>query len=172
LEKTFDEEIVALMPRLRRFACALTGSAEEADDVLQGAFEKAIKNQKLWQKGTRLDSWMYRIVQNYFLNTIRDRKTRVKYHERAGDEMPSSVDERPQLEARLTLQAVQIEMQGLDPDQRAVMELICIEGHSYSEVAQILDIPMGTVTSRLARGRTALKKALYNFNNPLDGNEG
>ena len=159
-----EKEIVALMPRLRRFACALTGSVEEADDVLQGALERAIKNQALWQKGTRLDSWMYRIVQNHFLNTVRDGKTRNRYHEQAGAETAIHTDERPQTEARLTLVAVQKEMQKLDPEQRVVMELICIEGHSYTEVAEILEIPIGTVTSRLARGRIALKKALYEFN--------
>jgi len=163
LQKDFEKEVVALMPRLRRFACSLTGSADEADDVLQGAMERAIKNKSLWQEGTRLDSWLYRIVQNHFLNTIRDRKTRTRYHDQAGSEMASSVDARPHIEARLTLKAVQGEMQNLDPEQRAVMELICIEGHSYTEVAEMLDIPIGTVTSRLARGRTALKKAMYDF---------
>ena len=163
MQKDLEKEIVALMPRLRRFACSLTGSADEADDVLQGAMERAIKNQALWQEGTRLDSWLYRIVQNHFLNTVRDRKTRARYHERAGEEMASHVDARPQLEARLTLKAVQGEMQKLDPEQRAVMELICIEGHSYTEVAEMLEIPIGTVTSRLARGRAALKKAMYDI---------
>ncbi|MEO1493462.1 MAG: RNA polymerase sigma factor [Pseudomonadota bacterium] len=155
---TLKTEIVALIPRLRRFAMALAGSQDEGDDVVQAACLKALGNLHQYEPGTRLDSWMFRIVQTTFL----DQRRRYEHRMTSADldtVYQTSDDGYAQrkTEHGLLLQQVRDAMGDLPDDQRAALALVAIEGFSYKEAAAILEVPVGTVMSRLARARDRLR---------------
>jgi len=152
--------MLALLPRLRRFAYGLTGSVDRGDDLVQATCERAIRSIDTWRAGTRLDSWMYRIARNQFLNQVRAAKVRGQHLEIADIDRNLHTDGAGAMEAHLTLAAVRRVAARLPEEQRTILVLVCVEGLSYGEVAEILDLPIGTVTSRLARARMALKEAL------------
>jgi RNA polymerase sigma-70 factor (ECF subfamily) len=154
------DRMVAVLPRLRRFAHALTGSTEQADDLVQDACLRALSRIELWQPGTRLDSWMYRIAQNIWLDRLRASKVRGEAVDLAATEEIPGSDGRLVTESELTLQAVAAAMGRLPPEQRAMVALVCIEGASYKEAAEITGVPVGTVMSRLARARRTLNAIL------------
>ena len=160
VDKAVQLQMVALLPRLRRFALGLTGSVDRADDLVQGTCERAIRALDRFVPGTRLDSWMFKIMQNLHRNSIRDRKTEGATLVGDAPDADSPLDGARAMEARLALSAAQDALAAMDAEQREVLLLIAVEGFSYSETAAILEIPMGTVTSRLARARTRLRAAL------------
>jgi RNA polymerase sigma-70 factor (ECF subfamily) len=149
--------MVSLLPRLRRFACGLTGSMDEGDDLVQATCERAIRNLDKWQPGTRLDSWMFRIAQNLRLNRLRSMQTRNRHLRPVVTDDQATSDGVRTAESRLTLESVRHFVGRLPEEQRAILLLVCVEGLSYKEVSDALDVPMGTVTSRLARARLALR---------------
>jgi RNA polymerase sigma-70 factor (ECF subfamily) len=157
---SFEDGLAALLPRLRRFAHALSRNAADADDLTQGTIERALRSRSQWQSGTSLDSWLYRIMRNLWIDTVRARGRREDLHapveeaERVGD------DPRTAIEAKIDLSKAMASMQCLPDEQREVVALILIEGFSYQECSEILGIPMGTVSSRLVRGRTTLLRFL------------
>ena len=152
----FEDELVALLPRLRRFAYALARSPGDADDLAQMTVERAIRSKGQWQPGTRLDSWLYRIMRNLWIDTVRARSRKEKVE--APPEEAESIGEDPRngIESSIDLQRVMAAMQRLPEEQREVVALILIEGFGYREAAEMLDLPIGTVSSRLVRGRAAL----------------
>jgi len=156
----FERELLALLPRLRRFARALAIDAADADDLCQVALERALKAEARWERGTRLDSWMYRIMRNCWIDEVRVRKRRSQTFvaEEEGVGVGQADDRR--IEARVELGNVDRAMAALPPEQREVIALILVEGLAYREAAELLDLPMGTVTSRLVRGRQALMEML------------
>lgn len=156
----FERELLALLPRLRRFARALAVDAADADDLCQVALERALKAETLWERGTRLDSWMYRIMRNCWIDEVRARKRRSETFvaEEEGDQVGEADDRR--IEARVELGNVDRAMAALPQDQREIIALILVEGLAYKEAAELLGLPMGTVTSRLVRGRQALLEML------------
>ncbi|MDZ4392877.1 RNA polymerase sigma factor [Cypionkella sp.] len=152
----FRRDLVTLVPKLRRFARSLVGNAQDADDLVQAACEKALRNVDQFRLGTRMDSWMYRIVQNLWLDDKRRDRTRgtTINHE---DAYLSDEGKAAQLpEDRMMLAQVRTAMATLPVGQREVLALIAIEGLSYRETAEVLDLPVGTVMSRLSRAREAL----------------
>ena len=156
MKTEFQSDLVALVPRLRRFAFALCGQQDVADDLVQSACEKALKSQDKFTPGTRLDSWMYRIVQNlWFDQTRRNRTQGTKVDP---DDIAISDEgvaaRRP--EARDMLDTIRSAIRDLPEDQRVVLALVAIEGRSYKETAESLNVPVGTVMSRLSRARTKL----------------
>jgi RNA polymerase sigma-70 factor (ECF subfamily) len=152
--------MVAVLPRLRRFAYALTGSTEQGDDLVQDACLRALSRVDLWQPGTRLDSWMYRIAQNIWLDRLRATKVRGEVVDIDAVEGMAGSDGRIVTESQLTLQAVVAAMGWLPAEQRAMVALVCIEGVSYKEAAEIAGVPVGTVMSRLARARRSINAIL------------
>jgi len=160
--------MVAILPRLRRFAYALTGSTEQGDDLVQEACLRALSRVELWQPGTRLNSWMYRIAQNIWLDRVRANKVRGEIVDISVMEGVIGTDGRTVTESELTLQAVDAALARLPAEQRAAVALICIEGASYKEAAEIAGVPIGTVMSRLARARRALHAML---NQPAQGRD-
>ena len=152
--------MVAVLPRLRRFAYALTGSSEQGDDLVQETCLRALSRVDRWQPGSRLDSWMYRIAQNIWLDRVRATKVRGEIVDiEVVEAMPGS-DGREDVERQLTLEAVDAAMGQLPPEQRTIVALVCIEGVSYKEAAEIAGVPIGTVMSRLARARQTLHAIL------------
>jgi RNA polymerase sigma-70 factor (ECF subfamily) len=154
----FSDQLIAVLPRLRRFARGLTGSAVEADDLVQAACERALARQHQFQEGTRFDSWMFRIVQTIWIDQIRARDVRKENGdtaERLGSDEPVR-----RVEARLALDEVRRAIDRLPPDQRIALLLVTVDGLSYKEAAEVVRVPVGTIMSRLARARIALLQQL------------
>ncbi len=150
-------EIVALLPRLRRFAWSLSGSRDEGDDLVQAACLKALGALDQYQPGTRLDAWMFRILRTGWIDRARYRMRRPSTSDAGTLAAISDAGLGAQLaEARLTLARVRAAMEALPPEQREVLALVAIEGLSYREAADALGIPIGTVMSRLGRARARL----------------
>jgi RNA polymerase sigma-70 factor, ECF subfamily len=152
--------MVELLPRLRRFAVTLTGDLDQGDDLVQETCMRALSRVDQWQPGTRLDSWMYRIAQNLWLDRLRAKKVRGVQVDVEAAEMLAGPNGRSVVESRLTLQAVGAAMEYLPEDQRVLIALVCIDGLSYKEAAEITNSPIGTVMSRLARARRELHSRL------------
>jgi RNA polymerase sigma-70 factor (ECF subfamily) len=149
-------DLVAILPRLRRFARAICGSADIADDLVQATCARALAAADSWQPGTRLDAWLFRILRNLWIDRLR--RSRVEGAQVDVDDRRDLVGDRgePAMHARLTLDRVRKAIAALPDDQREVLVLVCVEEKSYIETADILGIPMGTVMSRLARARKRL----------------
>jgi RNA polymerase sigma-70 factor (ECF subfamily) len=145
--------IIELLPRLRRFAYVLSGGSDQGDDLVQESCVRALSNLERFEPGTRLDSWMYRIMRNIWLDHLRTAKVRGIMTDIDAAPEPAGEDGRNVAENRLTLRGVINALDELPPQQRIVIALVCFEGLSYQEAAEVLDIPIGTVTSRLIRGK-------------------
>ncbi len=156
LAQSFDDELAALLPRLRRFAHGLSRSPADADDLTQMTIERALRSRAQWQPGSKLDSWLYKIMRNLWIDTVRSRARKEKFEAPAEEAETLGFDPRDGVEAGLELQRVMAAMERLPDEQREVVVLILIEGFGYREAAELLDLPIGTVSSRLVRGRTAL----------------
>lgn len=154
-----DGQLIALLPRLRRFARGLAGSAAEADDLVQAACERALNRAHQFEEGTRFDSWMFRILQTIWIDQIRARGMRREEGEIAGEHLGSDEPVR-RVEARLALEDVRRAVLSLSPEQRAALMLVGVDGLSYKEAAEVAGVPVGTIMSRLARARVALQMAL------------
>ena len=158
--EAFERELLSLLPRLRRFARSLARDAADADDLTQLALERALKARDQWQMGTRMDSWMMKIMRNCWIDEVRSRSRRATALslDEIRTVMPtaSAADEERAADA----DAIDRAMNGLPPEQREAVALVLVEGLSYREAAETLDIPIGTLTSRLTRGRQALARTL------------
>jgi RNA polymerase sigma-70 factor (ECF subfamily) len=154
---SLEHDIAALLPRLRRFARSLTFHREDADDVVQIAVERALARSEQWEAGTRLDSWMFRIVKNAWIDEVRSRVRRdhLFVAEEAGEHVGDD-----HAEAQQQRMAIEKAMSLLSEDHRMVIGLVLVDGLPYKEAAEVLEIPMGTLTSRLARAREALQELL------------
>ena len=159
MSEPFAERLVATLPRLRRFARGLTGSATEADDLVQAACERALARQHQFQEGTRFDSWMFRIVQTIWIDQIRARRLRQQDDEPAVARHGSDEPVR-RAEARVALDEVRRAVGRLSAEQRAALILVTVEGLSYKEAAAVVGVPIGTIMSRIARARIALQAQL------------
>ncbi len=154
-----SDQLIAVLPRLRRFARGLTGSAVEADDLVQAACERALARAHQFQEGTRFDSWMFRIVQTIWIDQLRSRDIRREEAEEEGVHVGTDEPGR-RAEARLALQEVRTALGQLPPEQRAALLLVTVDGLSYKEAAEVAEVPVGTIMSRLARARVALQAKL------------
>ena len=159
-DAAFDRELVSALPKLRRFAFGLTGSIDEGDDLVQAACERALARRDQYQPGTRLVSWMYRILQTVWIDRLRHRRRGPVVMDPADMAAFPGGDAAAETESRLALAEVRRAIGGLPPEQRAVLLLVSVEGVAYREAAETLGLPIGTVMSRLARARLALGKAL------------
>jgi RNA polymerase sigma-70 factor (ECF subfamily) len=153
------DELVELMPRLRRFGVALTRSFVDADDLVQAAWERALSREPQLRSDTKIAAWMCMIMRNLWIDEIRARRTRRHDGlEAAHDVM--GVDGEALAERNGIWAAVRRALSELPEQQRAALTLVCVDGMSYKETAEILDIPVGTVASQVARGRQALHEQL------------
>ncbi len=154
-------QIAALLPRLRRFALSITGNAADADDLVQDTVERALRHLHRWEPGTRLDSWMFRIAQNRFLDGRRAARRRRAVMVDSDAVADAGFDGARDAEARLTWQQTCTAMAALPAEQRSAIALVLIDGMSYRDAADVLQVPIGTLTSRLARARDALALKIY-----------
>ena len=149
------QAIIAEIPKLRRFARALTGDAAAADDLVQDCLERALGRVHLWRENTNLRTWLFTILRNIHLNQLR-RSTR-RPRETSYDEMPEPPGETAATQGHaMTIRDLGLALDKLPDQQREVVLLVGLEDMSYKETAEILGVPVGTVMSRLARGRKAL----------------
>ena len=159
VSKRFSDQLIAVLPRLRRFAAGLTRSASEADDLVQAACERALAREHQFQEGTRFDSWMFRIVQTIWIDQLRARDIRKEDGDIAEERLGTDEPVR-RVEARLALAEVRRAVSLLPPDQRVTLMLVTVEGLSYKQAADVAGVPVGTIMSRLARARIALQQLL------------
>lgn len=150
-------EIAALLPRLRRFARSIVYNRDDADDLVQVTVERALNHSAQWEAGTRLDSWMFRIMKNAWIDEVRSRIRRdnIFAPEAAGEHVGDGFAEAHQ--QRL---AIQKAISLLSEEHRMVVGLVLVDGMAYREAADVLDLPLGTLMSRLARARAALQASL------------
>ena len=153
---SFEAELKAVWPRLRRFAHALARNSADADDLAQATAEKAYKSFGQFYAGTNFDRWLFRICRTVWIDMVRSGTRRMARE--APPEAAETIgeDPRPAIEAKIDLATAMTAMQRLPDEQREVVALILIEGFGYRETAELLGEPIGTVSSRLARGRQAL----------------
>ncbi|MSP52174.1 MAG: RNA polymerase sigma factor [Alphaproteobacteria bacterium] len=147
--------IVEQIPKLRRYARALTGNRAAADDLVQDCLERAWGRFHLWQPGSNMRAWMFTIMHNCFANTMRKNK-----HQRGLvpiEEWSAEAQIAPNQENSAELRGVAEMMRQLPTEQREVLLLIGLEEMTYAEVSEALEIPLGTVMSRLSRGRERLR---------------
>ena len=153
---SFEDQLAGLLPRLRRFAHALSRNPADADDLTQATIERALRSREQWQEGTKLDSWCYRIMRNLWIDTARANSRKMAREAPEEEGLGVGEDPRAAMDAAVDLRRVMNAMGQLPDEQREIVALILIEGLGYREVAELLDLPIGTVSSRLVRGRTAL----------------
>jgi RNA polymerase sigma-70 factor, ECF subfamily len=143
------------IPRLRRYARALTRNTTTADDLVQNTLIRALEKQHLWQPGSNMRAWLFTILHNQHVNDVRRSIREVVFEPPYDKEPISSVA--PVADASLQLRDVERAVNMLPEEQREVLLLIGLEGLRYEDVANILDVPVGTVRSRLSRARNTLR---------------
>ncbi|MFK0384505.1 RNA polymerase sigma factor [Agrobacterium sp. NPDC090273] len=156
---SFEAEMLALMPALRRYSRSLSHTDADGEDLLQDCVEKALANRRQW-RGTGLKSWAYTIMTNLYRNRHRFERRHpsesLEDHENiTGGDVLGDTLENDRLHGALAL---------LAPDMRAVLILVTVEGYSYQEAAETMSIPVGTVMSRLSRARETLRQHLATNN--------
>lgn len=157
---TLRADIIAAIPRLRRFCQSMAGNSVDGDELVQATIERALARSHQFVPGTRVDSWMFRIAQNLHIDAQRRTKRRGVHV--SVDElvtMPGD-DGRTIVEHRSELAAAQKALMQIPADQRAAFLLVVVEGMTYNEAADLLDVPVGTVMSRLSRARRRLADLL------------
>jgi len=152
-------EIEALIPRLRRFARALGGSREAADDLVQDTLERAWAKRHLWQAGTNLRAWLFAVMHGVYVNGARRRRP-AESLDALEDSAPERADDGASAETAIAVRELREALLRLPDEQRQVLLLVGLEQFSYAEAAAVLEVPIGTVMSRLARGRERLRQLL------------
>jgi len=160
MSEEFKAELLSLLPRLRRYALAKTGTPEQADDLVQATCERAWRARDQWKPGTRMDYWAFRIMKNLYVDEIR--AASIRGIDAGPDALEEILDHQwtRRVEGSMTLAQVSDVMQQLPAPMRDVLALVPIEGLSYREAAEVLGVPVGTVMSRLARARAELMSRL------------
>jgi RNA polymerase sigma-70 factor (ECF subfamily) len=149
------DNVVELIPRLRRYARALAGDRVVADDLVQDTLERAWSKMHLYRRGTDLRAWLFTVMHNVYVNQVRAARPTVPLDE----EMPETFQPSRESDG-LALRDLDRAIRQLPPDQREVLLLVALEDMSYGEAAVALGIPIGTVMSRLARAREKLRAML------------
>lgn len=150
-----QQDIVAEIPRLRRYARALTGDSYRADDLVQDTIERALSKWMLWQPGN-LRAWLFTLMHNIFVNQIRH-GSRIEYRD---DETFPDAPTRATQEDGIALRELERALSRLSPEHREVLLLVGLEELSYEETARVIGVPVGTVMSRLFRARERLRALL------------
>jgi RNA polymerase sigma-70 factor (ECF subfamily) len=158
--KTFEKKLIEHIPGLRRYAAALTGnSVIQPDDLVQDTLERALKKQSLWIRRDKLRSWLFTLMHNIFINQIKH--STINYADISeAEEVLSGHRDDPE-QAYFIVQLKQ-HLNQLPLEQKETLILVSLEGFSYEETALILDVPVGTVMSRIHRGREKLRQGMFN----------
>ncbi|CAN5704486.1 sigma-70 family RNA polymerase sigma factor SigH [soil metagenome] len=175
-QATFAEQAMPLMSSLYSGALRMTRNPSDADDLVQETYLRAYRGFKGFQEGTNLKAWMYRILTNTYINAYRAKQRRPEESEldevedlylykRLGGLEAASLGRSAEDELMDTFSEAEVKaaVEELPENFRMAVLLADVEGFSYKEIAEILDIPIGTVMSRLHRGRKALQKRLFDY---------
>ena len=156
------QDMIGHLPRLRRFALALSGDPTEADDLVQEVCLKALAKAHQFRPDTRLDSWLFRIAQNAWFDRQKSWRVRKDHHVNVEDidELRDPAAGTEVVEQAVNLADVSHAIAQLPEELSVLLVLVCIDGQSYQEAAQTLELPVGTVMSRLARARKQLHQTL------------
>jgi RNA polymerase sigma-70 factor (ECF subfamily) len=152
---TLGAELIEHIPRLRRYARALTRDVNQADDLVQDTLERALVKLDLWRPGTDLRAWLFTLMHNLFVNQVRAGRLPEADLDAAQD-IPVNGG---QMDA-MALRDIHAALGRLPAEQREVILLVGLEQFGYAEAARILEVPLGTVMSRLSRGRERLRQLL------------
>ena len=158
MESDFSRLVEAEIPRLRRYARALTRDVSRADDLVQSCLTRAVAKQHLWQPGTDLRAWLFTILHNQHVNDVR-RSVREGVNVAVEEMAPVLTIQSNAIDV-LQLRDLEAAIAKLPQEQRQVILLVGLEGMRYEEVALILGVPVGTVRSRLSRGRDQLRRLM------------
>lgn len=152
--------IVREIPHLRRFARTLTGGAAAADDLVQDSLERALRKSHTWRREGHVRSWLFKIMYSVFLNRHAPQVKKQNRQVEIDDDMGAVAVLHPRQESQFHYKEVMRNLESLPHDQKDILLLVAMEGFSYDQVAKIMDIPVGTVRSRLSRARDALRGKL------------
>ena len=157
-QKRFGQDLIAQLPALRRYTIALTGSVSVAEDIVQDCIERALRQSHQLRDRDRLGAWLRSIAYNLYIDERRRSRTRGVEEDVAdrADDLALSTNPTDHAQASAFLRA----MSSLTPEHRQILLLVGLDGMNYREIANALDIPLGTVMSRLARARERLRAAL------------
>ncbi len=160
LDAETRDRLIAALPRLRRFCRGLVGRADEADDLAQAVCERALRHIGQWHRDTAMEPWLFRIARTVWIDRLRALRVRLVHaNETRHSGMRAETDGgEAHAVDRLSLAEVDRAMRALPPEQREVIVLVTIEQFSYAEAAALLEVPVGTIMSRLSRGRMALRR--------------
>jgi RNA polymerase sigma-70 factor, ECF subfamily len=160
MQDRFTSDLISLLPNLRRFALSLSRRPDLADDLVQTTAERAFAARDRFDPTTRLDAWLFRILRNAWLDTVRRQQTRGTEVEMENVADAVVTDGVATVETQIMLKSAEAAVAALPIEQREVMMLICVEEMTYKETAEVLGLPIGTVMSRLARARVAVANRL------------
>lgn len=162
LTSELRQELIEFLPRLRRFARSLArGDPDAGDDLAQATIARALANLDKFEIGTRLDSWMYKMAQNIWIDGRRAEQARgIAVSEDLLHSLEGE-DGRRVTDATLTLQATRQAIEELPDEQRSAVMLVLVDGLSYQDAAEALSVPIGTIMSRIHRARTTLEKRVF-----------
>ena len=158
--KKFENKLIEYIPNLRRYAVALTSnnSTFHSDDLVQDTLERALIKNSLWARNSNLRAWLFTIMHNLFINQVKKSNLYILEDIEEHEKTQFSVDD-PSQDYFVT--QLKQHMENLPMRQKEVLLLVSLEGFSYEEVAEILNIPVGTVMSRLHRSREKLRQSLF-----------
>lgn len=159
-QEEFRARLVAFLPRLRRFCHGLAGSPDRGDDLLQASVARAIERAGQWEAGTSLESWMFKMTRNLHIDQFRSARGRGVAVELDEAVQLQGADPLAELEARSELEVVRRALAVMPDELREVMTVVVLDGQAYKDAAALLDIPIGTVMSRLSRSRRFVEKYL------------
>ncbi len=169
-----NRELTDLLPRLWRFALRLTGHHDDAQDLVQRTYVRALERRHQWQNGSSLVSWLFSIMHSIWINELRSAQRRREGSletELADYEEVAEPSQRFDPEYQLMHKQIILMVQTLPEAQRVVLMLVAIEGLSYREAAEVLDVPIGTVMSRLARARLIIGTKLVSGTKLMSGSK-
>ena len=159
MSSVLKQDLIALLPRLRRFARTMTRSASEADDLVQEACLRALSRADQWDPAQPLDRWVFRITRNLWISEIRKRQVRMGQGQEPAEESVELISTDTG-EANLAASQLRARLAALPEELSSVLLMVSVEGHSYAEASALLGIPVGTVMSRIHRARKALAKQM------------
>ena len=163
------EQLQVQIPRLRRYARALTGSREAADDLVQDALERAWTKRALWRPDSNLRAWLFAVMHNVFVNGIKRARPMASLDALNEDGGAEPIAGNASAETGAALREMSAALAQLPMEQRQVVLLVGLEQLTYAEAAEVLEVPIGTVMSRLSRGRDRLRQLL---DESVDGRNG
>jgi RNA polymerase sigma-70 factor (ECF subfamily) len=166
------DNMVRLLPRLRQFSRSLTRDRDRSEDLMQETFVRALRNLDQWRPGSRLDSWMFRIAQNLWIDHLRSEKSRGEVVDITTLGNLSDCDGRVVTEYRLALREVRAGIDEMPRDLQLLLKLVCVDGLSCQKAAAALDTPVGIVTRRLARARQSLHERTGRTTSPNHAQRG